>query len=96
MTAEEVFCKRTEQWTWNDISNATEEELVELVQVLCKIRRINAEHHKPRKSTEEIKSNLLEELADVELCLAALKAELTGDELAKIDEWKLRKVERDA
>ena len=91
-TAEEQFSNNAANWTTKELNNHVIQELTELCQVLCKLNRVGAKHNAVRESYTEIKEQYLEEIADTELCLAALKYQLSAYDLAYIQEWKVRKV----
>lgn len=91
-TAEEHFSNDAANWLTKELNNRAIQELTELCQVLCKLNRVGAKHNAVRESYTEIKEQYLEEIADTELCLAALKHQLSADDLACIQKWKVRKV----
>lgn len=78
------------------IITQTFEELGELTQALSKKKRSLINDKTLRKSKEEIDDNLIEEIADVEICLRNLKLLFDIDEksIKKKKYEKLRRMEK--
>lgn len=80
----------------DQIITQTFEELGELTQALSKKKRSLINDKTLRKSKEEIDDNLIEEIADVEICLRNLKLLFDIDEksIKKKKYEKLRRMEK--
>lgn len=70
------------------------EEMAELTQAINKMWRIDATNReKPNSDRVEAYKHIIEEVADVEICLEQVKWLLNIDE-SVLDEWKVMKIER--
>lgn len=70
------------------------EEMAELTQAINKMWRVDATHcEKTDKSHIEAYKHIIEEIADVEICLEQVKWLLNVDE-SVLEEWKVMKIER--
>lgn len=70
------------------------EEMAELTQAINKMWRVDATHcEKTDKSHIEAYKHIIEEIADVEICLEQVKWLLNIDE-SVLEEWKVMKIER--
>lgn len=80
----------------DQIITQTFEEIGELTQVLSKKKRSLINDKTLRKSKEEIDDNLIEEIADVEICLRNLKLLFDIDEksIKKKKYEKLKRMEK--
>lgn len=70
----------------------TAEECCELAHACLKMARKLRDENPTPKSIEDIQDNLVEELADVELCIYAI---LSGTELVERDEFINKHAEKD-
>lgn len=89
----EMLNKQASEQTLGIIATITIEEMSELIQVLCKMQRNLKFDETCRTTNEEIQTNLLEELADVEIMLQKLEYKLNIDNNMLIEKIK-EKVER--
>lgn len=76
----------------DEILNILQEECVEVVQAVCKVRRFGFDGHHP-DSVQTNREHLAEELGDLQCMIDLLKADgiVTQDE---IDEAKKMKIEK--
>lgn len=82
-----------EHYGYDAQSHMLIEEMAELTQAINKYYRVRNEHGYPTdKTSEEVFTNLLEEIADVEICIEELKALLDCN--AKVSAWKYTKIAR--
>lgn len=75
------------------VSNITLEELSELTQALCKLNRYLDGDPALRKMPEEILENIIEEIADVTVCIEKIKLKLSLSE-DKINLLMCEKIKR--
>ena len=70
------------------------EEAAELAQAALKLRRTIVNTNPTPVSEEEALNGLYEEIADVELCIWALKLQYTSEQIAKVEKIIHRKAAR--
>ena len=71
------------------------EECSELIQVICKCQRVFSGDKTCSYDIKELKQNITEEIADVEICLKQLKHILcNAEEVERIKVQKIKRTER--
>lgn len=81
--------KQTE--TVQDITTLLTEECAELIQALCKLNRYNNQDQTLRTSKERINTSVIEEIADVEICLKRIKRKLNITHQVKAEKKSKRR-----
>lgn len=93
--SDERINKIAKHFGLGDTINQTIEELSELIQALCKMNRMLNSDSSLRKTPDEVNKGVVEEMADVEICLLELKYLLLNwYEIEKIKQIKIGRIEK--